>query len=138
MVAAYPGTLLERKARGFALHYRNRPEAGPVFHDALSALLADSTAFQLLPAHMLWEVRPLGADKGRAVAELMKREPFAGRVPVFIGDDVTDEDGMRVARAMGGAGLRVDRSFGDPEGVRHWLRAVAEQAGWPERPGSSA
>jgi len=134
LAAAYPGALLERKARGFALHYRACPEAGPVFQQALLALLDGNTAFQLLPAHMLWEIRPAGADKGRGVAELMKRDPFAGRVPVFIGDDVTDEDGMRVARAMGGAGLRVDAAFGTPEGVRRWLHALAQQADWPRVP----
>jgi len=135
---AYPGALLERKARGFALHYRACPEAGPVFHLALAGLLDGNTAFQLLPAHMLWEVRPAGADKGRGVAELMKREPFEGRMPVFIGDDVTDEDGMRVARAMGGAGYRVDATFGTPEGVRRWLHALAQNGDWPELPGSRA
>ena len=55
---------------------------------------------------MAWEVRPRGADKGSAVEALMQDAPFAGRQPVFIGDDVTDEDGMRAARALDGAGLR--------------------------------
>jgi trehalose 6-phosphate phosphatase len=87
---------------------------------------------------MLWEVRPAGADKGRGVRELMKRKPFEGRLPVFIGDDVTDEDGMRVARAMGGAGFRVDATFGTPEGVRRWLQALAQRGDWPELPGARA
>jgi trehalose 6-phosphate phosphatase len=41
---------------------------------------------------------------------------------VFIGDDVTDEDGMRAARQFGGQGLRVQEAFGDPAGVRKWLK----------------
>jgi trehalose 6-phosphate phosphatase len=65
---------------------------------------------------------------------LMQRDPFAGRVPVFIGDDVTDEDGMREARARGGAGYRVDAVFGDPEGVRQWLRASAALGDWAPLP----
>ncbi|MGE0224578.1 MAG: trehalose-phosphatase [Acetobacteraceae bacterium] len=138
LVAAYPGALLERKARGFALHYRNAPEAGPVFHDALAALVSASRLFQLLPAHMLWEIRPQGTDKGRAVDILMQRPPFAQRLPVFIGDDVTDEDGMRVARAMGGAGLRVDVAFSNPTGVRAWLREAAALGDWPPIPGEAA
>ncbi|PPQ34775.1 trehalose-phosphatase [Rhodopila globiformis] len=136
LVAAYPGALLERKARGFALHYRLAPpEAGAVFRDALAALLADAPAFQLHPAHMLWEVRPVGADKGGAVTALMQRAPFAGRLPIFIGDDVTDEDGMREARRLGGAGYRVDAVFRDPEGVRSWLRASAAAGDWATLPG---
>jgi len=134
LVAAFPGALLERKARGFALHYRLAPQAGPVFHAVLRALVAGLPGFQLLPAHMLWEVRPLGADKGRAVAALMDRPPFAGRLPVFIGDDVTDEDGMREARKLGGAGFQVDAAFGGPADVRGWLAASARAGNWAPLP----
>jgi trehalose 6-phosphate phosphatase len=138
LVADHPGALLERKGRGFALHYRAAPHAKPVFRDALSALLAQREDFQLLPAHMLWEVRPRGADKGYAVSTLMENPPFAGRIPLFIGDDVTDEDGMAVARAMGGAGLQVDPAFGSPDGVRRWLRQAATRREWPPLGGASA
>lgn len=123
---AHPGALLERKACGFALHFRGAPEAGPFFQAGLAGLVASVPGFQLMPGLMLWEVRPLGADKGSAVTALMAQPPFLGRLPLFVGDDVTDEDGMRVCRAMGGAGLRVDAAFGSPAGVRAWLvRAVA-------------
>ena len=98
---AHPGALLEHKARGFALHYRAAPAAGPPLREALARLLAGSAEFELLPAHMLWEVRPRGADKGKAVAGLMDRQPFRGRLPVFIGDDVTDEDGIAAATGNG-------------------------------------
>jgi trehalose 6-phosphate phosphatase len=134
LAAAHPGVLLERKARGFALHYRAAPEAGPILHAALTALLGGSAAFELLPAHMLWEVRPRGVDKGVAVRTLMARAPFSGRSPVFIGDDVTDEDGIRAARAMGGAGYLVGATFGTPAGVRAWLHEAAEAADWPAAP----
>ena len=98
----------------------------------LSRLLAGSAEFELLPAHMLWEVRPRGADKGKAVAALMDRAPFLGRLPVFIGDDVTDEDGIAAAEAMGGVGLRVHDVFGDAAGVRAWLQAIASSGDWPQ------
>ncbi len=129
--AAHPGALLERKARGFALHFRAVPTAGPALHDALTAMLSGSTGFELLPAHMLWEVRPRGVDKGNALRNLMARAPFAGRKPVFIGDDVTDEDAIRAARALGGAGFQVDAAFGSPSGVRAWLRDAATAGDWP-------
>jgi trehalose 6-phosphate phosphatase len=134
LVQSYPGALLERKARGFALHYRQAPEARDAFHAALTRLLATTPGFELHPAHMLWEVRPLGADKGRAVVALMQRRPFAGRVPIFIGDDVTDEDGMREARKRGGTGYRVDEVFRDPAGVRSWLHRSAELGDWGPLP----
>jgi trehalose 6-phosphate phosphatase len=128
LAGSFPGALLERKARGFALHYRGAPEAKDPFYDGLAGLIDDR--FEVHPAHMLWEVRPVGADKGRAVAALMERAPFAGRLPIFIGDDVTDEDGMREARKRGGAGYRVDAVFGDPDGVRRWLQRSAALADW--------
>ncbi len=127
IAASAPGVLLEQKARGFVLHFRQAPQAGPAIHQALSALLTPhAAAFQLLPAHMAWEIRPRGADKGSAVLTVMALPKFAGRLPVFIGDDVTDEDGMRPSREMGGAGLFVPEVFGDAAGVRDWLaRCVA-------------
>jgi trehalose 6-phosphate phosphatase len=134
LVRSFPGALLERKARGFALHYRQAPEAREVFRAALKALVDTSSAFEIHPAHMLWEVRPLGVDKGGAVVALMQRPPFTGRLPVFIGDDVTDEDGMREARKLGGAGYRVDAVFRDPEGVRSWLKRSADAADWAAFP----
>ncbi len=134
LAARFPGSILERKARGFGLHFRLAQEAGPIFHAELSSLLAGSDQFRLLQGHMLWEVRPVGVDKGDAVVALMRSPPFAGRQPIFIGDDVTDEDGMRVARSMGGAGLRVQDAFGDPAGVRAWLKQAAAAAEWPALP----
>jgi trehalose 6-phosphate phosphatase len=134
LVRAFPGALLERKARGFALHYRQAHEARDVFRTALTEMIGGSSGFALHPAHMLWEVRPIGADKGSAVGVLMSQAPFAGRLPVFIGDDVTDEDGMRACRGMGGAGYRVDEVFGDPAGVRAWLQRSAELGDWGSFP----
>ncbi len=126
---AHPGALLEHKARGFVLHYRNAPSAGTALRDALLPILAESRHFVLLPAHMAWEVRPRGTDKGMAVTAIMEQPPFAGRVPVFVGDDVTDEDAVRAAQAMGGTGLMVADTLGDPAGVRTWLHRLAE-VGW--------
>jgi trehalose 6-phosphate phosphatase len=134
LIRSFPGALLERKARGFALHYRQAPGAKEPFYAALTSLLATAPGFQLHPAHMLWEVRPAGADKGGATVALMQRQPFAGRLPIFIGDDVTDEDGMREARKLGGAGYRVDAVFGDPDGVRAWLQRSAELRDWAKLP----
>ena len=131
LAATHPGVLLERKARGFALHYRAVPAAGTALREGLARLLTGSQDFELLQAHLLWEVRPRGADKGKAVAALMDRAPFRGRLPVFLGDDVTDEDAIAAAAAMGGVGLRVQDAFGDAAGVRAWLQAIASNGDWP-------
>ena len=136
LASAHPGAIAEPKARGFVLHYRACPEAGPVLRAGLDALLAGDARFVIAPAHMAWEVRPIGADKGDAVRALMARPPFAGRRPVFIGDDVTDRDGMAAAEALGGAGLFVPDVFGAAAGVRAWLaHAAARPDAWVTAPG---
>lgn len=128
----HPGALLEQKQRGFVLHYRAAPEAGPALGAAVERLIAPlGDGFQMMAALMAWEVRPRGANKGSAVETLMTAAPFLGRKPFFVGDDVTDEDGMEAARKLGGAGLRVDTAFGTAEGFRQWLARAAELSDWP-------
>jgi trehalose 6-phosphate phosphatase len=134
LARAHPGAIVEYKVRGLGIHFRLVPEAGPALLEGLQALIAQAPEFHIMPGLMLWEVRPVGADKGGAVDALMQRAPFAGRVPVFIGDDVTDEDGMRASRALGGSGYRVQDAFGTPEAVRDWLSRSAELGDWPKLP----
>lgn len=131
---AHPGSRFEQKPRGFSMHFRLAPAAGPAIHAALSDMVAESEDFHLLSGQLMWEVRPRGVDKGHGVERLMRHAPFLGRVPVFIGDDVTDEDGLRVARAMGGAGLWVPDLFGNAAGVRAWLHATALRGDWAALP----
>ena len=127
--AAWPGVLLECKPHGLALHYRAAPQYRDAVHAALVALLTGHAAhFELLAAHMAFEIRPRIATKGRAVATLMAGAPFAGRRPVFVGDDVTDEDGMQAARRLGGLGLHVGRDLtGGPAQVRAWIAGAAQR-----------
>jgi trehalose 6-phosphate phosphatase len=126
LAARHPGATIEPKRHGFVLHYRAVPAMGDMFRLALNTLLAEGPHdFVLLPAKMAWEIRPAGIDKGRAVAALMASPPFAGRRPVFIGDDVTDEDGMAEAERLGGAGLLVGRDFADAADVRAWVGSKA-------------
>lgn len=125
-VAAAPGSLLERKAHGLVLHFRQAQQAADAMRATAEAIAALAPGLIVMPASMAWEVKPAGIDKGHAVTALMQQPPFAGRTPVYIGDDVTDEDGMRAARALGGLGLRVQDSFGDPAGVRAWLAGAVK------------
>lgn len=122
-VAGFPGALVERKEAGFVLHYRLAPEAEEALHAVARAIAGPG--FVVMPAKMAWEIKPAGIDKGRAVARIMARAPFAGRIPVYVGDDVTDEAAIEAAHGLGGYGLRVAPAFGDPAGVRAWLAREA-------------
>lgn len=117
------GTVVEYKPYSIAAHFRQAPSYGPDVRRLFENIVAENPRdFEVLPAHMAFEIRRRDLNKGAAVRELMKHAPFSGRVPVFVGDDVTDEDGFRVATEGGGLGLHVRTSFGGrPSEVRRWL-----------------
>ncbi|WP_088182807.1 trehalose-phosphatase [Sphingobium sp. Z007] len=123
-----PGLLVERKSISVGLHFRGAPqwvnEAG-----LLASAMAQQHGLALQHGKMLYELRPGGADKGSALTALMQTAPMAGGVPVFIGDDVTDEEGFAAAVELGGAGILVGGpratlatfSLEQVAAVRHYL-----------------
>jgi trehalose 6-phosphate phosphatase len=125
---AHPGALVEPKSHGFVLHYRQAPTAEAPGRALLEALIGRDGAFELLPARMAFEVKPRAVSKAGAVTGLLAHPPFAGRIPVYVGDDVTDEAGMAAARAAGGTGLRLQDAFGTPAALRDWLARLAAAA----------
>jgi trehalose 6-phosphate phosphatase len=103
-----PGMLLEIKGASLALHYRNAPVAEPVAREATKRLVAEhADAFVLQPGKMVYEIKPKNVDKGRALAAFLDELPFAGRLPVFVGDDLTDEKGFAVVNARGGLSIKI-------------------------------
>lgn len=120
------GVLVERKVHSVVVHYRRAPHLEGFFRQLCIELTQNDTSkFELLQGKMALEIRPRTVTKARAVELLMQVEPFRGRKPVFVGDDVTDEDGFRAAKALGGHGLDVFVRFaGLPREVRRWLKAV--------------
>ncbi len=119
----HPRAEVERKAYSVALHYRRAPEAEHEAFNLLSVLAAEAAgSFEIMSAKMAFELKLVTISKGKAITALMSQEPYRRRVPIFAGDDVTDEDGFMAVRAMGGIALRVDSAFGgEPEQVRAWL-----------------
>lgn len=107
-VAAHPGLLLEVKGAGLALHYRAAPQHAAVAERATrQAVDLHGDAFVLQPGKMVFEIKPQGVDKGRAIQHFMERAPFAGRTPLFAGDDLTDEKGFAVVNALGGWSVKI-------------------------------
>ena len=120
----WPGVLVGDKTYSIAVHYRQVPEREAAVRSLVERVVAENADFEMLPASMAYEIRHRTLNKEGAVRQLMSYPPFAGRVPVFVGDDVTDEDGFRAARDMGGLGLHVNEIFGgQPSEVRSWLRS---------------
>ncbi len=108
LVKAHPGTLLEIKGAALALHYRNAPLAETAAREATQRLVDTySDAYVLQPGKMVFEIKPKNVDKGRALAAFLDEPPFAGRTPVFAGDDLTDEKGFAVVNERGGVSIKV-------------------------------
>ncbi|MFT4076682.1 MAG: trehalose-phosphatase [Asticcacaulis sp.] len=127
-VRRYPELHVEEKPLSVALHYRLEPTLKPVV-EVFAEDLARRTGLKLQRGIMVVEFLTPGMDKGRAVRAFMVEPPFAGTIPVFVGDDLTDEDGFRVVRSFGGIGVLVgalretfaDYRLGNVEAVHHWL-----------------
>ncbi len=130
---ARDGVRLEIKGPIMALHYRQAPGAEAGCVAAAQAAAKAAPGLKVQQGKMVVEVKPLTADKGRAVEALMRRAPFAGRRPVVWGDDATDEDAMRAALAMGGTAVKVGEGeslapyrLPDPAAARAWLAREAD------------
>lgn len=101
------GLLVEQKdGLSVALHFRLAGDQAEAAR-ACARALADETGLILQEGDMVEELRAPGASKGDSVRTFMAGPPCAGAMPVFVGDDATDEDGFAAAQELGGAGVRV-------------------------------
>jgi trehalose 6-phosphate phosphatase len=125
-----PGILLEDKGYSLALHYRLAPHAEKAIYEAVSLIRADlpSAPIEILPGKCVCEIKHSGFTKATGVRELMTHEPFRGRRPIFIGDDVTDETVFAIMPELDGQAFSVGRRahgvaghFDEPRDVREWL-----------------
>jgi trehalose 6-phosphate phosphatase len=126
--AAHEGVLFENKGLSMALHYRLAPQLAQAAQAAVrEAAAALGGALAVQAGKMVVELKPAGYDKGRAIDEFMREAPFAGRVPVFIGDDLTDEHGFEVVNRLGGHSVKV----GEGSSAARWrLEAPAAVRAW--------
>lgn len=135
LVARFPGASVEHNGPCLYLHWRAAPNAA-----AELTRLAEEVG-SALPSHRLHrgqhgiEIRPVGIDKGEAIRRFMASTPFAGRRPVFAGDDPADEPGFAAVNEMGGISVLVgapretSARFGlpDVDAVLAWLAAHEER-----------
>jgi trehalose 6-phosphate phosphatase len=107
LVARDPRLLVENKGSSVALHYRKAPELERACIEAMEQAVAQTPGLTLLRGKMVVEAKPGGASKGSAIEAFLREPPFLGRVPVFVGDDVTDEIGFSTVQRLGGLGVKV-------------------------------
>ena len=125
-----PGILLEDKGYSLALHYRLAPHAEKAIYAAVSLIRADlpNAPIEVLPGKCVCEIKHSGFTKATGVQELMTHAPFKGRLPLFIGDDVTDESVFGIMPDFDGLAFSVGRRargvaghFDAPSDVREFL-----------------
>lgn len=137
LVRDHPGLVLEEKGASLALHCRMAPALARLAErEARQAVVALGDDFELQAGKFVYEVKPSGKDKGTAIDEFMAEAPFAGRVPVFVGDDLTDELGFERVNRIGGLSVKVGAGptrarwrLADAGAVRRWLSRLAARPG---------
>ena len=127
--AVLHGVTSERKPGAIALHYRKSPDQEGVCRAFVDTLTCEYPSLRGLHGKMVSEVALNGVDKGGAVERFMASPAFADRLPVMVGDDVTDEDGFRAAQAQGGFGIKIGQG---PTEAQHRIADVAGFADWLE------
>ena len=134
VASANAGILIEDKGFSVALHYRLAPEWETFVHTEVAAICESmpDMPLELLPGKAVLEIKSTGFDKGTGVRQLMRHAPFAGRRPVFIGDDTTDEAAFAVLPELNGVGISVgrrvpgaDACLEAPADVRQWLEQIS-------------
>lgn len=134
IIAKHRGLLAEYKGASVALHYRRAPALASYASRVMRSLKErHGHGLVIQRGKRVVELRPSGVDKGRAISHLMMMAPFKGRVPVFVGDDVTDEAGFDIVNTMGGHSVKVGRGrtrarwrLGSVDDVREWLTQAIE------------
>ena len=127
--ARHDGLVLEDKGTTLALHYRGVPHLASHVHRMVRAHVAEAgdASWRLQPGKAMVEIGPTGRDKGTAIQEYMAEPPFRGRMPVFVGDDRSDEQGFAAVEDLGGLAIKVGpgRTL-----ARYRLRDVAAVCRW--------
>ena len=135
-VAKRQGLSLEDKGTALAIHFRMAPHLEEAAQLAVARAAASlHPVFELLLGNRVIEIKPASHSKATAVESFMREPPFAGRLPIFVGDDVTDHDGFNAVRRHAGMTVGVGERANaewylpDPAAARAWLASIASQAG---------
>lgn len=125
----HSGLLVEDKQFGLALHYRAAPRLEDTVIGEMEEVAAGVAGdLELQRGKMVVELRPVGATKAHALASFLEEPPFAGRVPIFVGDDLTDEPAFDLVNRLGGLSVIVNAAR--PSAARARLEDVAAVRGW--------
>lgn len=125
------GVWLERKPGALAVHWRQAPEHRDAVAELVHGAVETAPGWGVVAGHCVHELRQAGRHKGVALRRLMRQPEFAGRWPLAIGDDRTDEDAFAAALQLGGGAVRIGPvsqtvapwQLPDAASLADWLRA---------------
>ncbi|NJO12691.1 MAG: trehalose-phosphatase [Gammaproteobacteria bacterium] len=110
------GLLLEDKGHALAVHFRRAPHLSADVRDAVTEASEHlGSAFAMQAGKCVFEIRPSACTKGTSISAFMQQPPFLNRLPIYIGDDLTDEDAFAIVNEVGGISIKV--------GGEHWTLA---------------
>lgn len=127
LVAGLEGVWVEDKVYALAVHYRRNPDAASACHSSARQVQKMDADLDVVPGHAVVELRRKGSGKGAAIQSLLRHPVFMRRAPVFVGDDVADEEGFLAVQAAGGFGIKVGAG---PTQARHRLADAAAVHDW--------
>ena len=133
----YPECAIEDKSLTMAIHFRRAPKLEEKVLKFVNKLIEGEKHFHAISGNMVIEIKPLGVDKGQSIALFMENEPFVDKLPIFIGDDVTDEDGFRYINANNGISIKVGTrtsslaryNLNNVNAVHDWLGSLCKEMG---------
>jgi len=126
------GVVIEVKSLGVAVHFRLDPQVERDVRAMINRIALQS-GLAVQEGKMMIELRAGGHDKGTGIFALMAVPRFAATVPIFAGDDVTDEAGFMAVAKLNGIGVLVGPErptaasyrLPDVASVRKWLEQAA-------------
>lgn len=107
LAEAHEGVFLEDKGACLGIHFRQRPELHDVIKSGMEHIMSQSDQLRIQAGHHIFEIKPKDFNKGHAIERFMEIDPFAGKIPVFLGDDLTDEFGFEYVNKIGGISIHV-------------------------------
>jgi trehalose 6-phosphate phosphatase len=130
----HPNLIVERKRGSVALHFRLAPALASTCVATMAEVARQDSSLQLLHGKAVVELKSAQVGKDLAIEAFMAEAPFAGRLPVFAGDDVTDEPAFVTVQRMGGDGIKVGlgetaaaHRIDHPAALRQWLQQSLHQ-----------
>lgn len=125
----YPQLLIENKTYSVAIHYRQYPELADIARQIAEEVLNTHPGLKINEGKCVFELLPKQADKGQAIQTLLEYLNFEDVLPVFIGDDKTDESGFKVINHLKGISIKVGP---EPTQAHYRLKNVEDVADFLE------